>query len=358
LLPKQGKSTARKPGRRAGAKDAAPGAQAAPPAPPAVAGRTSGIEGGLIAVSEDGVLGWAWDPADPSRPVTAILTHGDDVLGSGVADIFDHDLVRHHVGPGIPAVLIKPRRPPAGELPVTLTLKDERGRTLGAPLVIDDPARLQPFLQIAERDVYEGFVDQLRDGTLSGWAWSPSAPERPVVVELFDGDTPIGRAEASLFREDLAGAGKRGGHCGFRLDLPASLLDDRAHSLRVRIANRRIELPGGAIAFGPLTASGLITEIVALRAEVARLAKLVERVASPQGELQASLVRVLSERVAAVAEVQREMVERELDALRAFVFGAATPAAARVAPDPEPALHSGLGSAEPARHGRKAKAAP
>ncbi len=103
------------------------------------------VEGGLISVDGDGILGWAWDPADPTRAVTAVVTSGDVVIGTGIADLFDHDSVRHHVGPGIPGFLIKPTRASQGRYPVALTLKDEAGPILGAPLSVDDPAKLEPF---------------------------------------------------------------------------------------------------------------------------------------------------------------------------------------------------------------------
>lgn len=340
----------KQPRRRAPAKPAPARANGAATAAvdPGSADRFS-IEGGLISISDDGVLGWAWDPADPARLVTAVITNGDDVLGSGIADLFDHEIVRHRVGPGIPGFLIKPTRAPKTDLPVVLTLKDEGGRTLGAPLVVDDRAKLQSFLLGSERDVYEGFVDQMRDGLLLGWAWSPSSQERPVVVELYDGDDRIERTVASLYREDLAAAGKRQGHCGFRLELPVALLDDRVHYLKVRIANSRYEVGGGTIAFGPLSATSLFAEVVALRAEVARLAKMIEFVASPQGEVQATLIRTLSERVAAMTEVQRETIERELDALRAVALGTANIAAPVRSPLPVAPAETQHSGAAPGR---------
>jgi len=298
------------------------------------------VEGGLIGLTADGILGWAWDPAQPTRSVTAVVTSGGDVLGTGVADLFDHDAVRHHIGPGIPGFLVKPTRAPQGRYPVALTLKDEAGAILGAPLLIDDPAKFEPFLLASDRGSYEGYVDQFRDGFLIGWAWSPVSPDRPVVVELYEGDDRIDRTVASLYRDDLAAAGKRQGHCGFRLELPVALLDDRVHSLKIKIANSGYELPGGAIAFGPLSASALLNEIVMLRAEVRRLADTIGRIASPQGDVQAGLIRTVSERVAALIEVQRETVERELDALRAVAFAAA-PADFRSGGEPRDAVVNG-----------------
>jgi hypothetical protein len=75
---------------------------------------------------------------------------------------------------------------------------------------------------------------------------------------------------------------------------------------------------------GPLPVKTVLDELVSLRATVNRLEQVVNRVVSPTGDIQAALVRVLSERVAALTEVQRETVERELDALRAFAFQTST----------------------------------
>ncbi len=315
-------------------------ANGAAPAVAARAGERRTLEGGLISITLDGVLGWLWDPADPTRTLNAVIANGDDVVGIGAADLFDHDIVRRVAGPGIPGFLIKPTKAITGGFPLALTLRDEAGRTLGAPLVVTDATQVEPFLYDLERGLYEGYIDQLRDGLLIGWAWSPSSPDRPVVVELYEGNDRIDRTVASIYREDLAAAGKRAGHCGFRLELPVSLLDDRVHSLRVKIADSQFEVPGGAVTFGPMTATALINEITALRSEVSRLTALVNRVASPQGELQTNLIRTLSERFAAVMEVQRETVERELDCLRALAFGTATGDAAFAAPQALPDPHA------------------
>lgn len=319
-------------------------------------GERGSLEGGLISVTLDGVLGWLWDPADPTRTVNAVIANGDDVVGTGVADLFDHDLVRRVAGPGIPGFLIKPTKAITGEFPVALTLRDESGRTFGAPLVVADAAQVEPFLYDLERGRYEGYIDQLRDGLLIGWAWSPASPDRPVVVELYEGNDRIDRTVASIYREDLAAAGKRGGNCGFRLELPVSLLDDRIHNLRVKIADSQFEVPGGSVTFGPMTATTLINEVVALRSEVARLTALVSRVASPQGELQTNLIRTLSERFAAVMEVQRETVERELDCLRALAFGTASGDTAYPTPQALPVAQSSNAQATDPIGVRKKKA--
>lgn len=66
----------------------------------------------------------------------------------------------------------------------------------------------------------EGVVDGLRGQTLRGWAWIPGEAEAPpLCVEVRDGNKLLGQANAVDFRADLAAAGKRGGHCGFAIEL-------------------------------------------------------------------------------------------------------------------------------------------
>jgi len=278
------------------------------------------LKGDIISMTEAGVLGWAWDPANPRRAVSISIMHGHEILGTGTADVFDDGTVRQRVGPGIPGFLVKLISPPQGHYPITLTLKADDDSLLGTPLVIEDSAQLMGLSPDLDPASYDGHVEHLKDGVLTGWVWSPSFPNRRVAVELWEGERRIDRTHASTYREDLARAGKGNGSCGFRLELPLSLLDDQLHSLRVRVENSQFEIPGGKITFGPLIASALLDELIALRNEVGRLAKLVNQVVSPQGEFQGTVIQTLSERSAALAEIHRESVERELDALRAFAF--------------------------------------
>ena len=145
---------------------------------------------------------------------------------------------------------------------------------------------------------------------------------------------PVGRQAADIFRGDLAEADKRGGHCAFCFELPATLLDGTAHLLHVRIAGTAVELTNSPIGFGPLAVSDLIHEISSLRAEVKRLSKAVDFAVAPNGAFQSGLLRELCDRVAAYSEIQREAIESELDALRAMTFA---PKPAKQAPPARPA---------------------
>jgi hypothetical protein len=157
-------------------------------------------------------------------------------------------------------------------------------------------------------------IDGLKDGILLGWARSITQPERTLVVELYDGTERLARQRAQLARSDLELAGK--GKCGFAFELPVTLLDDRVHSFRVAIEGTDLELNNGPVQFGPLAASRLVEEVARLRKETECLRALVETIVDPSGRIQSEIIRTLSERMNAVATVQREMVERELDALR------------------------------------------
>ena len=169
----------------------------------------------------------------------------------------------------------------------------------------------------------EAAVEGLRDGKLAGWAWMPDSPSEELSVDLYEGMQLLDRRTANEFRPALEQAGKRGGRCGFSFQLPNSLLDGRAHSLTVRLTDGGANLPNGTVQFGPLQVSSLVDEVVALRQAVERLTRIVEENFTADGKLPTELVRTLSDRVASFAEIQRDLVERELDALRAMAFSQA-----------------------------------
>ncbi len=89
-----------------------------------------------------------------------------------------------------------------------------------------------------------------------------------------------------------------------------------------------------------------MNELAGLRTEVAGLSKLINQVTSPHGEFQGTVIRTLSERLAALAEIQRETVERELDALRAFAFDPANEPTTAIVPEAQPPLESNVAARE------------
>jgi hypothetical protein len=293
---------------------------AAPPsaAPPAAGAALAGATGGLLAASPAGIVGWAWHPAQPDRMVDVVVQAGGHEFGRARADDFAIGLVRRRVGGGVPGFILKPPAIPPGPYPLALTLWSEAGEKLGEPLLIDAAERLDARQAPGPAAAVEGVLDGLNAGRLTGWVWNSAAPETALGVELHDGDQCLARALAAEYRPDLELAGKRGGACAFSLDVPATILDGAVHRLHVRVAGHGIELPNSPVTLGPLQLGALTDEIAALRAELARLASRVEAAVAPDGRFQSELIRHIAERVAALGEIQTNLVVREMEALRAL----------------------------------------
>jgi hypothetical protein len=82
----------------------------------------------------------------------------------------------------------------------------------------------------------EGFVDGLYGGEIRGWALIPGEPGRRVhIVALCEGEV-VAEALADIPRTDLLQDGRGDGRHGFRLRLPAGLLDGSPRKLRVEAA--------------------------------------------------------------------------------------------------------------------------
>jgi hypothetical protein len=95
---------------------------AEPSAEAAAASRPS-IAGFVEARTQDRILGWAWDPADPSARQTVVLVSGDRVVARALADQPREDLARNGIGDGAHAfafVLDDALRPQAALLDVAV----------------------------------------------------------------------------------------------------------------------------------------------------------------------------------------------------------------------------------------------
>jgi hypothetical protein len=273
----------------------------------------------LTAITADGLVGWAWSPIEPNRPVTVVIIANGLEVGRGVADRFDAAVSAAHGQSGRPGFCLRLAALPGGIYPLLLTLHDLAGRRLGPPFRVADIAQLLPITD-AVPALYEGSVDQIREGIIAGWARDVHRPDIPLTIELLDGGQVIARVRADEFRDDLRAAGKGNGHHGYQLPMPIRLLDGQGHTLRVRIAGSKFELPRSPIAFGPLAPHDPAIAMQDLQSEVRRLSERVDALSDPSSRLLSDIVRQLSERMAALAEIQREAIERELDALRRLAF--------------------------------------
>jgi hypothetical protein len=77
-----------------------------------------------------------------------------------------------------------------------------------------------------------------------GWAWDKNDPDAAVQVDVYDGNTLLGTVEASKFRQDLLDSGVGTGKHGFEFSLPASLRDNKPHTIRCRLHGTNTDLLG------------------------------------------------------------------------------------------------------------------
>jgi hypothetical protein len=94
-----------------------------------------------------------------------------------------------------------------------------------------DLAPIDAYLEFAQSrqpvlaDLFEGFVDTVHDGMMSGWAVNLSRPEEKVPVEVRVGKGVVASGWSGEHRPDVARAGYPSAHAGFSIPLPAHIRD-------------------------------------------------------------------------------------------------------------------------------------
>lgn len=102
-----------------------------------------------------------------------------------------------------------------------------------------DLAPIDAYLEFARSrqpvlaDMFEGFVDRVQDGVVSGWAVNFSRPEEQVPLEVRVGNEVIASGWSGEPRPDVAGAGYPSAHAGFSIPLPPHVRD----GFHIAIAN-------------------------------------------------------------------------------------------------------------------------
>src|SRR5262245_24816122 len=87
-----------------------------------------------------------------------------------------------------------------------------------------------------------GYLNVVDSGHITGWAWDPMQPDKPVNVTLFDNDKFLITVRADLFRQDLLEKKKGNGKHRFLYSLPPKMRDGKEHVIRAKIAGTEIEL--------------------------------------------------------------------------------------------------------------------
>ncbi|MFT4065309.1 chondroitin 4-O-sulfotransferase [Paraburkholderia sp.] len=102
-----------------------------------------------------------------------------------------------------------------------------------------DLAPIDAYLEFAQSrqpapaDLFDGFVDTVHDGVVSGWAVNLSRPEQRVALEVRIGSRIVATGWSGEHRPDVASAGYPSSHSGFSIPLP----DGIPEGFHVAIAN-------------------------------------------------------------------------------------------------------------------------
>jgi len=88
-----------------------------------------------------------------------------------------------------------------------------------------------------------GNLDYADWSGIKGWAWDPTEPEKPIALELLDGDNLLATVLASEYRADLLDAGIGDGRHGLTIGFSETLLPLARHTLHLRPVGAKTELP-------------------------------------------------------------------------------------------------------------------
>ena len=100
------------------------------------------------------------------------------------------------------------------------------------------PGPRYKYLMEIDRELewpFRGWLDQVRNRTVIGWAYDCERPGRRLVVSICVNSQPAGIALANLPRPDVAAAGFGDGFSGFRFVVPETI--ERIHSVRVSVVD-------------------------------------------------------------------------------------------------------------------------
>ncbi|CAD6524580.1 hypothetical protein LMG28140_01644 [Paraburkholderia metrosideri] len=92
-------------------------------------------------------------------------------------------------------------------------------------------------------DMFDGFVDAVHNGVVSGWAVNLSHPEQQVALEVRVGAQVVACGHSGEYRPDVASAGYPTSYAGFSIPMPADITD----GFHVTIANSTESLHNAGI---------------------------------------------------------------------------------------------------------------
>jgi hypothetical protein len=204
-----------------------------------------GPTGLVFPLEQGGVLHlYARDPEKPDRAIGVEIYDGATLLTTAVAD-------QHRDGPA-PGGVGDGNHCFRYEIPARL--KDGKYHSLrvkiagtdtylpGCPQLFKAPPGGPTGPGRPRRAGVEGCVESADGEQIGGWAWDPHRPNRPLQVDIYDGDVLLATVPADQVRPDLVEAGKGDGRHDFNCPTPARLKDGKPHAVRVLDAETNVEL--------------------------------------------------------------------------------------------------------------------
>ncbi|MEJ7667751.1 MAG: PQQ-dependent sugar dehydrogenase [Casimicrobiaceae bacterium] len=209
--------------------------------------KTIACAGGGAAPSYDGfhdvascsqIVGWAWDSSRPNTPIGVdIYSDGARIL-TVLADALRPDVRDAGKGDGVHGFTIV----------TPASLKDGQAHSIAVKFAgtATDLSQTPKTIACAGGGVappsFKGYHDVASCSQIAGWAWDSNRPDTPISVDIYSDDAPIATVLADVLRPDVRDAGKGNGVHGFILNTPASLRDNRPHSITVKFAQTQTDL--------------------------------------------------------------------------------------------------------------------
>lgn len=215
------------------------------------------IEGFVDRVVAGEVHGWAFDPRRPDRRLLVVATLDGQVQAETLAELPRRDLAAAGKSDGKHGFRL--RLPPnlgpetAGRLQIQVMVGAQRFPLQRGAIVLpaQDPPAPKPEPPKAPEAQLVGFIEACRERSVQGWAVNPNNPEKPALVDFYDGELYLGSAAATIDRPRLSRSGAPQGARGFVFDLPAGRRIEDDLGLRARISGTRHELKRSKSYTGP-----------------------------------------------------------------------------------------------------------
>ena len=122
----------------------------------------------------------------------------------------------------------------------TATITEDVSRSL---TVLISTSSLNSDLPTIKRMPYRGLVESISArGVVSGWVFDTTASSSPLNIEIYSDDVLIGTSTTQLVRSVLNRNWHIEGAHGFSYKIPDQILDNKTHSVAVKVAKTDIEI--------------------------------------------------------------------------------------------------------------------